>query len=138
MTVEAEFYVLKRHGDDIFQRSVSIPPGSSENIAFFEQQKVRIVAFCDSEDTQGTIAVLGHSLNKKVRATLYESGDDDLGRRVSVSPLIRLKKGQELSLLLHRGPKKEIFFSLNSGESKSHEGAKPNIPDKLSVVASVV
>jgi len=124
MAVEVEVYNLKRRGEDILEKSADVPPGSTKNINFSKKRGIGVVTFCDVEDAKGAVFVVGQALNKKVSVVLFEDENDERGKRVSAHGFIPIKKGQTLSLLLKRKPRKELIFSMDSGGDDDQEGVE--------------
>lgn len=122
MAVEVELYILKRQSADILNNFVSVSPGSAETLEFSKERNVGVAAFCDVDNTKGTVLLIGQDLNKKVRAVLHENELDDEGVRISAEGFIPIKECQELNLTLRRKPRKELVFYLEPGGDDDQEG----------------
>lgn len=109
---EIECYLIRRNGEDDLMKSYRVGLGDSKKIEFLGND-AKVFVYCRKDGAVVSI------INRKRRVSVvkYVSETEEKGRRVKSNGLLKIAKGEEISILARREPGKEVvvFLSHDSG-----------------------
>ncbi|MDO8583226.1 MAG: hypothetical protein Q7R51_01740 [bacterium] len=102
MSVEANYFQRRPKGERLIDQ-ISVRRGSAATLKVLDR---RILAMCHLDNISGTVAINEDDAD----LILYESPEDEKGRKVSYKKPIDITGEQELSILFEREYREIVIF----------------------------